>query len=76
MINYIKNAKQCFIDRNIKINHIRFWNDGTVLISARTFHDVPDIKNSNTFYISLNYFKRLKRDHYPYFGIPKAKKYN
>ena len=73
MINYIKNAKQCFTDKNIQISHIRFWNDGTVLISARTFHDVPDIKNSNTFYISLNYFKRLKRDYYPYFGIPKSK---
>ena len=52
MINYIKNTKQCFIDKNIKITRTRFWNDGTVLISARTFHDVPDIKNSNTFYRS------------------------
>jgi hypothetical protein len=71
MINYIKNTKQCFIDKNIKISHIRLWDDGKVSIYAKTFNYIPDIKNSNMFHISLNYFKRLKRDHYPYFGMPK-----
>jgi hypothetical protein len=71
MINYIKNTKQCFIDKNIKISHIRLWNDEKVSIYAKTFNYIPDIKNSNMFHISLNYFKRLKRNHYPYFGMPK-----
>ena len=75
MINYIRNAKQCFTDKNIQITKVVVLTPiEAVEISARTFHYIPDIKNNNMFYISLNYFRRLKRDHYPYFGIPKAKK--
>ena len=71
MINYINNAKQCFIDRNIKISQIKLWNDEKVSIYAKTFNYIPDIKNNNMFYISLNYFKRLKKEFNPYFGMPK-----
>jgi len=73
MINYIKNAKQCFTDKNIQITKVCLLDKKTVSISAKTFHYIPDIKNSNMFYISLNYFKGLKRNNYPYFGMPKAK---
>jgi hypothetical protein len=74
MINYIKNAKQCFTDKNIKITKVCVLEPiEAVEISARTFHYIPDIKNNNTFYISINYFRRLKKNYYPYFGIPKSK---
>lgn len=73
MINYIKNAKQCFTDKNIKITKVVVLNPiEAVEISARTFRYIPDIKNNNMFYISLNYFRRLKKNNYPYFGIPKS----
>jgi hypothetical protein len=72
MINYIKNAKQCFTDKNIKITKVCLLDGKTVSISARTFHYMPDIKNSNIFHISLNYFEKLKKNNYPYFGMPKS----
>ena len=76
MINYIKNTKQCFTDKKIQITSVCVWDDKTVSINAKTFHYIPDIKNNNYFYVSLNYFKRLKKKFDPYFGMPKAKKYN
>jgi hypothetical protein len=76
MINYIKNAKQCFTDKNIQITKVCLLDGKTVSITAKTFHYMPDIKNSNIFHISLNYFEKLKKEFNLYFGMPKAKKYN
>ena len=73
MINYIKNAKQCFTDKNIEITKIYILDKETVSISAKTFNYIPDIKNNNMFYISSNYFEKLNKEFNPYFGMPKAK---
>ena len=66
MKHYIKNAKQCFTDDNVKIFNFKRWTDGTIRIAAGTRNHQPDIINVNMFYISDNYFNKLVKDYKPY----------
>ena len=63
---YIKNAKQCFTDDNVKILNVKRWTNGTIRIDSRTRNHQPDIRNANMFYISENYFNKLVRDYKPH----------
>ena len=69
MKHYIKNAKQCFTDDNVKIFNVKRWTDGTIRIDSRTRNYQPDIRNANMFYISENYFNKLVKDYKPHVSI-------
>jgi hypothetical protein len=69
MKHYIRNAKQCFTDKNINITKI-IYSHNLYMIYAKTFHYIPDMINTNVFYCSHNYFNKLKNNYSVYHGLP------
>lgn len=73
MKHYIRNIKQCFTDKNVritKVKHYRYLNYDYVKINVQTFNYIPDTKNINSFDCSKNYFNHLRKNYYPYHGLP------
>ena len=71
MEHYIKNIKQCFTDKNVKIIKIKFGYDWIVLIT-KTFNYIPDMGNTNSFVCSKSYYNYLKKKHSVYHGLPRV----
>ena len=69
MKHYIKNAKQCFTDDNVKITKIKYGYDWYV-IHAKTFHHIPDMININIFTCSHKYYNNLKNNYNVYHQLP------
>tara|TARA_R110000822_G_scaffold101527_1_gene227675 strand:- start:212 stop:445 length:234 start_codon:yes stop_codon:yes gene_type:complete len=65
MKQYIKNAKQCFVDDKLKIVSIRDWGN-KVLIKSMVKSWMADHHQRNEFIISKPYLIRLVNNHKPH----------
>ena len=64
MKQYIKNAKQCFVDDKLKIVSIRDWGN-KVLVQSMVKNWIADHHPINSFIISKPYLIRLVNNHKP-----------
>ena len=66
MKQYIKNAKQCFVDDKLKIVSICDWGYNKVLVQSMVKNWMADYEQRNEFVISKPYMIRLVNDYKPW----------
>lgn len=66
MKQYIKNAKQCFVDDKLKIVSVCQKSNGKVLVQAMVKSWMADHHPINSFIISKPYLIKLVNDYKPW----------